>query len=83
MPKNFEDCVKNGGRVKTKQLKNNRYIRICYDKKGNSYAGEVMTTKKKARKKEKSSTTNRIEGSKRLLKSLGDLQSYFNENYHE
>jgi len=42
MPKAFDDCVKSGGRVRTKKLKNGKYIHICF-KGGKSYAGEVKT----------------------------------------
>ena len=42
MPKPFEDCLKNGGKVRTKDLPNNKYIHICF-KGGKSYAGEVKT----------------------------------------
>lgn len=45
MPKPFEDCVKKGGRVRTKKLSGGRYIRICYIN-GKSYAGEVHEKKK-------------------------------------
>lgn len=48
MPRDFELCVANGGKVRTKTLPKNRYQRICIDKKGNTYAGEVM--KKKGKK---------------------------------
>jgi hypothetical protein len=78
MPKEFTDCVKNGGKVVTKKLKNNKYIRICYDKKGNSHSGEVMTNKKD---KKKAAEKAQIENSKRLTESLTDLQMYFKDNY--
>lgn len=41
MPESFEKCLNTPGhRVRTKQLSDNRYIRICYI--GNkSYAGEA------------------------------------------
>jgi hypothetical protein len=44
MPAAFEKCVEEGGRVRTKKLKDGKYIHICF-KDGKSYAGEV---KKKA-----------------------------------
>ncbi len=44
MPKAFTECVKNGGRVRTKKLSGGRYIRICF-LNGKSYAGEVKTKK--------------------------------------
>jgi putative hemolysin len=48
MPKEFDDCVKNGGRVRTKTMKGGRYMHICF-LKGKSYPGEVKKseTKKK------------------------------------
>ena len=42
MPKDFEMCVKRGGKVRTQKLSESRYIRICY-LDGKSYAGEVKT----------------------------------------
>ena len=44
MPKEFQDCVDNGGRVRRKTLSDGRYINICY-KDGKSYAGEVREKK--------------------------------------
>lgn len=44
MPKAFDACVKNGGRVRTKSLKGGKYIHICF-LKGKSYAGVVKTSK--------------------------------------
>lgn len=48
MPKAFDNCVKSGGRVRTKKLKNGKYIHICF-KGGKSYAGEVKTKKSKTK----------------------------------
>ena len=45
MPRDFERCVKNGGRVRRKTLKDNKYINICF-LNGKSYAGEVKTKKR-------------------------------------
>ena len=46
MPKDFEKCVSSGGRVRTKPLKEGKYIHICFkDKK--SFAGEVKAKKGK------------------------------------
>lgn len=40
MPESFSECVRKGGRVRTKALSGGRYMPICYlDNK--SYAGEV------------------------------------------
>ena len=41
MPEDFDKCVREGGRVRTKKLKGRKYIHICYDKDGKSHAGEV------------------------------------------
>jgi putative hemolysin len=40
MPKNFENCVKRGGRVRRKTLKGGKYINICFID-GKSHAGHV------------------------------------------
>jgi hypothetical protein len=42
MPEEFEKCVKNGGRVRTKKLSGNKYMHVCF-LNGKSYAGEVKT----------------------------------------
>jgi len=47
MPKDFTTCVAEGGRVRTKLLPENKYIKICYDKNGKSHAGEVKLRKPK------------------------------------
>jgi len=44
-PADFDKCVKDGGRVRTKKLSNGRYMKICF-KDGKSYAGEVHKKKK-------------------------------------
>ena len=46
MPKAFENCVKRGGRVRTKKLSGDRYMHICY-LNGKSYPGEVKTKKRR------------------------------------
>ena len=40
MPKAFDNCVKKGGRVRTKKLSGGRYMRICF-LNGKSYPGHV------------------------------------------
>jgi hypothetical protein len=45
MPKDFERCVDQGGRVRTKKLKDEKYVHVCYDKRGKSHAGEVKRKK--------------------------------------
>jgi hypothetical protein len=45
MPKPFENCVKRGGRVRTKKMSNGRYRRICY-LNGKAYLGHIKKKKK-------------------------------------
>ena len=47
MPADFEKCVRDGGRVRTRRLPNGRYQHVCF-KDGKMYEGEV---KKKAPQK--------------------------------
>ena len=44
MPKEFDEAVKKGARVRTKKLSNGWYMHIAF-LKGKSYAGEVKTKK--------------------------------------
>lgn len=74
MPKAFDNCVKNGGKVVTKSLKGNKYINICYDKDGNSHAGEVKT-------KKSNSSKDKVKDSKAIAEKLRDLKKHFDENY--
>jgi len=45
MPKDFERCVAEGGRVRTKNLGGGKYMHLCF-KNGKSYAGEVKIKEK-------------------------------------
>jgi hypothetical protein len=47
MPKAFDDCVKAGGRVRSKKLSKTHYIPICFPKGG----GDSVAGHKKAYKK--------------------------------
>jgi len=49
MSQAFRECIKNGGRVRTKKLGGSKYMYICF-LNGKSYAGEVHTKKKEAKK---------------------------------
>ena len=42
MPADFEKCVREGGRVRTKKVGKDKFVHICF-KDGKSYAGEVKT----------------------------------------
>lgn len=44
MPKEFDECVKNGGKVRTQQLMNNRYRRTCTIN-GKTYFGYIKKKK--------------------------------------
>ena len=50
MPADFDQCVADGGKVRTKTIDNSRYLRICFDGKGGSHAGEVKKKKSKGAK---------------------------------
>ncbi len=45
MPKDFLNCIKNGGKVRTIKPSPGKYLHICYIN-GKSYPGEVKETKK-------------------------------------
>jgi len=45
MPKPFKACIKKGGKVVTKSLGKDRYIKICYFN-SKSYPGEVKKSKR-------------------------------------
>lgn len=53
MPKKFELCISNGGRVRTKVLSGGRYMPICIPKgrAGRSVAGEVHRRHSKGTRK--------------------------------
>lgn len=40
-PKQFDDCVAGGGKVRTMPMKGNRYAHVCF-MNGKSAMGEVM-----------------------------------------
>jgi len=80
MPKkDFDKCVKNGGKVARKKLKGGRYISICYDQEGKSHAGDIRVTKKKkfdhkTHKAKAASNTKTNEDQLQKLKSHFDSQ---------
>lgn len=45
MPKDFLECIKNGGKVVTIKIGENKYRHICYDKKGKPHYGEIKYKK--------------------------------------
>jgi hypothetical protein len=47
MPADFEKCVRQGGRVRTKSMGGGKYMHICF-KDGKSYAGHVKHKAKTA-----------------------------------
>jgi hypothetical protein len=47
MPKGFMQCAKHGGRVRTIRVNKTKCVRICYDKKNKSHAGETFKCKPK------------------------------------
>ncbi|MCK4454469.1 hypothetical protein KAW18_00125 [candidate division WOR-3 bacterium] len=83
-PTPFNKCVKNGGKIVTKQLKNNKYMHICYDKDGKAYPGEIKTKKKKTTSgwfnKSKKKRVG-FEKEKAQVVDLLKLKRYFDEKY--
>jgi len=63
MPEAFERCRANGGKIRTKKLSGNRYMRICYHN-GKSYPGEVHH-------KKGSDSTARSAAAKKLTSMAG------------
>ena len=59
--KNFNECSRNGGRVKTKKLKNGKVIKICYDDTGKSHTKVVKKRDEKMSTQKKSVSTSDIE----------------------
>jgi len=49
-PRDFIQCVKSGGKVVTKKLKNGKYIHLCKTKSGKWTSGEIKKKKKRRKK---------------------------------
>ena len=47
MPKDFDACVKNKGKVITKKLPKGKYYHLCKDKSGKWHAGYVKKKKQR------------------------------------
>lgn len=45
MPKQFTDCQKGGGKIRTKTLSGTKYAHVCISKGGKSTLGEIKTKK--------------------------------------
>ena len=41
MPKEFDRCIKNGGKVRRVSIDKDRYANVCVDKNGKTHFGEV------------------------------------------
>lgn len=46
MPRDFDKCQAEGGRIRTVTLKGGKYLHVCYDKEGKAHSGETHTKKK-------------------------------------
>lgn len=53
MPADFNLCRQQGGRVRTIDVGNGKYLHVCYDKQGKSHKGEVKTKDKPTTRKGK------------------------------
>ncbi len=49
MPENFENCVKNGGKIRTKTISASKYMHIC-TLNGKTHVGEVRVKKEYQKK---------------------------------
>lgn len=67
MPASFDNCMKNGGKVRTVEInkKKGTYMHVCY-LNNKAYPGEVKTKKSKA------------ELAKELVRNLLKLKDYWN-----
>lgn len=45
MPKEFDDCQKAGGKIRTMKRPGGKFMHICIDKNGKTHAGEMHTKK--------------------------------------
>jgi len=46
MPQDFDMCMKNGGKVRTKTMGIGKYAHVCIDKMGKTHVGEIKKYKK-------------------------------------
>ena len=86
MPKNFIDCVKNKGKVITKNLKGGRYLHICYDKDGKAYPGEIKIKKKKTTSGWYNKSKGKYKGfekEKAQVMDLLKLKKHFDKKYRD
>lgn len=51
MPKDFEQCVREGGRVRTVKPNKQTFMPVCYDRRNKSHAGYARRTKGRSRGK--------------------------------
>jgi len=83
MPEDFIKCVNAGGKVVTEKKGKNKYQRICYDKKGKRYEGEVKTKKSASRSRRRwqkhDGTRKKIKESRDLVEELKKLEEHFNQ----
>jgi tartrate dehydratase alpha subunit/fumarate hydratase class I-like protein len=58
MPKDFQKCVDNGGKVRTKDIDDKYYMYVCFPKGGgSSIAGEIHKRKRNDKDRISSSGT--------------------------
>lgn len=50
MPKEFDECVRKGGKVRTETLSGNRYRHVCYPKGGGKPVKGYVKVKKGSKK---------------------------------
>ena len=53
VPEDFLKCIREGGRVVTIKIGDDKYRHVCYDKNDKPHYGEIKTKKKKTQAKKK------------------------------
>ena len=77
MYKDYDECVREEGKFKTKKLGPNKYIHVAYDKEGNEYVGPTFTKKERHKKNKKVEQKKKFRKLKRGDKELIKLKEFF------
>lgn len=76
----FEECVKQGGKVEERQLKDGRYVKLCTDCNG-AIHGQKPFRKNKNKNRKGLKTKNSKINVKPTDKDLVKLKDYFDTNF--
>lgn len=70
MVSNFYECARSGGKIVNKKTKEGENIKICYDKKGNSFVKN--NNKRKPKNKQKSFSSPSKESLQKLVEHFNN-----------